>query len=204
MSAKRLLLASNNAKKLTELRALLVPLGVELLAQGDLAIAEAAEPFDTFLENALAKARHAAHASGLPTLADDSGLCVDALGGEPGVRSSRFALDAGQGEGDADNNRWLLQRLHGQSQREAAFVCVLVALRHAADPEPLVATGRWPLTVLDAAQGGGGFGYDPIVRPRGARAGSVATLTEAEKNAHSHRALAMRQLVAQLRERWLW
>ena len=91
-----------------------------------------------------------------------------------------------------------------QSQREAAFVCVLVALRHAADPEPLVATGRWPLTVLDAAQGGGGFGYDPIVRPRGASAGSVATLTEAEKNAHSHRALAMRQLVAQLRERWLW
>lgn len=204
MRPHRLLLASNNAKKLAELRDLLTPLGVELLAQGDLAIPEAAEPFETFIENALAKARHAARASGLPALADDSGLCVDALDGAPGVRSSRFAADAGLGQGDAANNRLLLGRLQGQTQRDAAFVCVLVALRHAADPEPLVATGRWPLRVLHAALGEGGFGYDPIVCPREAGTGSVATLSAAEKNQNSHRAQAMQQLIAQLHARWRW
>lgn len=200
----RLLLASNNGKKLAELRALLEPAGVQLLAQGELSIPEAAEPFDTFLENALAKARHAARASGLPSLADDSGLCVEALQGLPGVRSSRFARDHGAGEGDAANNALLLQRLAGVSDRAAAFVCVLVALRHASDPEPLVAHGRWPLQVLQAPQGEGGFGYDPIVRAVGQHAGSVATLAADEKNLHSHRAQAMRALLPLLRERWRW
>jgi XTP/dITP diphosphohydrolase len=199
----QLLLASNNAKKLGELRALLTPLGVELLAQGELAIPEAEEPFDSFVENALAKARHAARASGLPALADDSGLCVDALAGLPGVRSARFALDHGAGEGDAANNRLLLQRLEGVGERGARFVCALVALRHADDPEPLIALGRWPLTVLQSAQGEGGFGYDPIVQAQGF-AGSVASLDAAVKNAHSHRAIAMRGLVAQLQDAWGW
>jgi XTP/dITP diphosphohydrolase len=201
---QRLLLASNNAKKLVELRALLAPLGVELLAQGDLAIPEAAEPFETFVENALAKARHAARASGLPALADDSGLCVDALGGLPGVRSSRFARDAGAGEGDAANNALLLERLQGHADRGAAFVSVLVALRHATDPEPLIASGRWPLTVLHGAEGKGGFGYDPIVRAVDAVDGSVASMPAEAKNGVSHRAQAMRQLVAQLHGRWGW
>lgn len=200
----QLLLASNNAKKLAELRALLEPAGVQLLAQGELAIPEAAEPFDTFLENALAKARHAARASGLPSLADDSGLCVDALQGLPGVRSSRFAQDHGMGQGDAANNALLLQRLAGVSDRAAAFVCVLVALRHEADPEPLIAQGRWPLQVLQEPIGQAGFGYDPIVRAVGQQEGSVATLATAEKNQLSHRAQAMRALLPLLRERWHW
>lgn len=200
---RQLLLASNNAKKLVELRSLLTPLGVELLAQGELAIPEAEEPFSSFVENALAKARHAARASGLPALADDSGLCVDALGGLPGVRSARFAVDAGEGEGDAANNRLLLKRLQGVDDRSARFVCALVALRHADDPEPLIALGRWPLVVRQSAQGEGGFGYDPIVQALGTD-GSVASLDAAVKNAHSHRARAMRSLIAQLQDSWGW
>lgn len=201
--SRRLLLASNNAKKLIELRSLLAPLGVELLAQGELAIPEAEEPFGSFVENALAKARHAARASGLPALADDSGLAVDALGGLPGVRSARYALDAGEGEGDAANNALLLKRLEGVTDRGARFVCALVALRHADDPEPLIATGRWPLIVLHGAEGKGGFGYDPIVQAQGFE-GSVATLDAAVKNVHSHRARAMQALIAQLQDSWGW
>lgn len=200
---KRLVLASNNAKKLIELRALLHPLGVVLQAQSALAIPEAAEPFHTFVENALAKARHAARHAAAPALADDSGLCVDALGGAPGVRSARFAQDAGAGAGDAANNALLLARLKGQADRSAAFVAVLVALRHADDPEPLIATGRWPLTVRHEPAGDGGFGYDPIVQAQGFE-GSVASLDAAVKNVHSHRAKAMGGLLAQLRERWHW
>lgn len=201
--ARQLLLASNNAKKLIELRSLLQPLGVELLAQGELAIPEAEEPFGSFVENALAKARHAARASGLPALADDSGLSVDALGGLPGVRSTRYALDAGAGEGDAANNALLLQRLDGVAERGARFVCALVALRHADDPEPLIALGRWPLVVRESAEGEGGFGYDPIVQAQGF-AGSVASLDAAVKNAHSHRARAMQSLITQLQDSWAW
>lgn len=200
----RLLLASNNGKKLAELRSLLEPAGIELLAQGDLAIPEADEPFDTFIENALAKARHAARASGMPALADDSGLCVDALQGLPGVRSSRFALDHGAGAGDMANNALLLDRLASIDERGAAFVCVLVALRHAADPEPLIAHGRWSLRVLREAWGEGGFGYDPIVQGVEQSEGSVATLAQAEKNRRSHRAQAMRVLLPTIRERWQW
>lgn len=200
---RQLLLASNNAKKLIELRSLLAPLGVELLAQGELAIPEAEEPFGSFVENALAKARHAAHASGMPALADDSGLCVDALAGLPGVRSARYALDAGEGQGDAANNALLLQRMQGVADRGARFVCALVALRHAEDPEPLIALGRWPLRVRESADGEGGFGYDPIVQAQGFE-GSVASLDAAVKNAHSHRARAMQSLIAQLQDSWAW
>lgn len=200
---RQLLLASNNAKKLSELRGLLLPLGVSLLAQGELAIPETEEPFDTFVENALVKARHAARLSGLPALADDSGLCVDALSGLPGVRSARFASDAGFGQGDAANNQLLLERMRGVVARAAQFVCVLVALRHARDPEPLIATGTWRLQVLQAAQGEGGFGYDPLVQAE-AMDGSVAQLPVELKNAHSHRAQAMQALLPQLQQRWGW
>ncbi len=200
---RQLVLASNNAKKLGELRSLLTPLGVTLLAQGELGIGDAEEPYGTFVENALAKARHAAALSGLPALADDSGLCVDALDGAPGVRSARFALDAKQGQGDADNNALLLQRMAQATNRSARFVCALVAVRTPADPEPLIAVGRWPLVVLDAPQGEGGFGYDPIVAPQG-QLEAVATLSTVTKNAHSHRGQAMRELQHQLAATWGW
>lgn len=197
----KLVLASNNAKKLVELQALFAPLGVELVAQGSLGIAEAEEPFETFAENALAKARHAARASGLPALADDSGLSVDALGGAPGVRSARYALDAGGEKGDAANNERLLSELAGREDRTARFVCALVAVRGAADPEPLVAMGRWPGRILTAPRGTGGFGYDPLMFiPPLCRA--VAELGAGEKNIHSHRALAAGELVRQMREVW--
>lgn len=205
----RVVLASNNAKKLSELQALLGGLGLELVPQGRLGIAEAEEPHDSFIENALAKARHAARASGGPALADDSGLCVDALGGEPGVHSAVFApAPALEGDRemrraaqDAANNERLLHRLQGVSQRRARFVSVLVALRHAFDPEPLVAMGRWEGEILEAPRGQGGFGYDPLVYiPALGR--SVAELDAATKNAHSHRALAAQRLRELMREVW--
>lgn len=201
--SRRLVLASNNAKKLAELRALLAPLGVEVVAQGDLGIPEAEEPHGTFLENALAKARHASAVSGLPALADDSGLSVEALGGMPGVRSARFARDAGSGEGDGANNAELLRRMADVSDRRARFVCALVAVRSAHDPEPLVAQGRWALQVLTQAEGEGGFGYDPIVRPEGSDR-SVAAWSAADKQAHSHRGQAMAAMLVQLRTLWGW
>lgn len=208
-TAMRVVLASNNAKKLRELEALLDGLGLQLVPQGDLGIAEAEEPHDTFIENALAKARHAARASAGPAVADDSGLCVDALGGEPGVHSAVYApVPVLEGERevrraaqDAANNEKLLQRLQGVSQRRARFVSVLVALRHANDPEPLVAMGRWEGEILQAPRGQGGFGYDPLVYiPALGR--SVAELDAATKNAHSHRALAARRLRELMREVW--
>jgi XTP/dITP diphosphohydrolase len=200
---RRLVLASNNAKKLEELRQLLAPLGADVVSQGELGIGEADEPHSTFLENALAKARHASAASGLPALADDSGLCVDALDGAPGVRSARFASDAGEGEGDGANNALLLRRMDGHAERQARFVCALVAVRSVHDPEPLVAMGRWELQVLLAPQGIGGFGYDPIVRPAQADH-SVADCSAEEKHRHSHRGQAMRELLGQLSAQWGW
>ncbi|RTL17544.1 MAG: RdgB/HAM1 family non-canonical purine NTP pyrophosphatase [Burkholderiales bacterium] len=197
----RLVLASNNAKKLVELQGLFAPLGIELVTQGSLGIAEADEPFDTFAENALAKARHAALASGLPALADDSGLSVDALGGAPGVRSARYALDAGGEKTDAANNERLLRELAGCEDRAARFVCALVAVRSATDPEPLVAMGRWSGRILSAPRGEGGFGYDPLMFiPSLCR--TVAELGASEKNIHSHRALAAGELLRQMREVW--
>jgi XTP/dITP diphosphohydrolase len=205
----RLVLASNNAGKLAELRSLFAPLPLDLVAQPSLGVSEAEEPHATFIENALAKARHAAQASGGAALADDSGLCVDALGGAPGVISAHYAaveLPAGEREvqravQDAANNRLLLDRLQGVAQRRASFVCTLVALRAADDPQPLVATGRWWGEILTAPRGAGGFGYDPLMFIP-ALGATVAELPRELKNAHSHRALACAQMLALMREAW--
>ncbi|MEP7100386.1 MAG: non-canonical purine NTP pyrophosphatase [Burkholderiales bacterium] len=205
----RLVLASNNHKKLSELQALLAPAGVELVAQGALGVSETDEPFHTFVENALKKARHAAkHVNGA-AIADDSGLCVDALGGAPGVDSAHFAeikTHASDREGhrvvqDAANNRLLLERLHGATHRRARFVSTLVAVRSADDPEPLVAVGRWFGEILLAPSGEGGFGYDPLMFiPALGR--SAAQLSAEVKNAHSHRAIAAAQMLQLMREAW--
>jgi XTP/dITP diphosphohydrolase len=206
----RLVLASNNAKKLAELRTLFDGVAVELIAQGELGIGEADEPHATFVENALAKARQAARASGLAAIADDSGLCVDALGGAPGVASAVYAPAPPQAGGDrearrraqdAANNRLLLERMQGVAERGCRFVATLVALRTADDPEPLIAVGRWPARLLDAPRGKGGFGYDPLVWIESAGA-SVAELDSDTKNRSSHRALAAAQMVALMREHW--
>jgi len=197
----KLVLASNNAKKLVELQALFTPLGIELVNQGALGIAEAEEPFHTFVENALTKARHAAAASGLPALADDSGLAVDALGGAPGVLSARYATLFGREKSDAENNRMLLEKLAGIEDRRGRFVCALVAVRSAEDPEPLIAMGRWEGRVLDSLQGEGGFGYDPLLFIP-ALGKSVAELGPDVKNRVSHRALAAQELLAQMRAAW--
>jgi len=197
----KLVLASNNAKKLVELQALFTPLGVELVTQGSLGIAEAQEPFHTFVENALTKARHAAAASGLPALADDSGLAVDALGGAPGVLSARYATLFGREKSDAENNRVLLEKLAGVDDRRGRFVCALVAVRSAEDPEPLIAMGRWEGRVLEQLQGEGGFGYDPLLFIP-ALGLSVAQLGAEVKNRVSHRALAAQELLAQMRAAW--
>ena len=208
--ATHLILASNNRAKLAELERLLAPLGIAVQSQAELGIAEADEPHASFLENALAKARHAAAASGLPAIADDSGLCVAVLGGVPGVGSAHYAaLEAPAGVDretrralqDAANNRRLLEALRGTRDRRASFVSTLVALRHAGDPEPLVAVGRWPGEILDAPRGAGGFGYDPLVWIA-ALGRSVAELGAAQKNALSHRALAARDMLALMREHW--
>ncbi len=205
----RLVLASNNPGKLFELQALLSPLGVALIGQAELGIGEAEEPHSTFIENALAKARHAAARAGAAAIADDSGLVVDALDGAPGVASAHFAPVASgfadrelqRRAQDAANNALLLERLRGRSDRNARFVSTLVAVRHAADPEPLVAVGRWPAQVLEEARGSGGFGYDPLVMiPELGR--SVGELDAATKNAESHRARAARQMLALMRETW--
>lgn len=206
----QLVLASNNAKKQAELRHLLEPLGVELVAQGLLGIAEADEPHLTFVENALAKARHAARGSGLAAIADDSGLCVGALGGAPGVASAHYAdaapphADREQQRAlqDAANNRLLLQRMLPHHDRRARFVSTLVAVRHADDPEPLIAFGRWHGVLLHEPRGDGGFGYDPLLWIAGFGC-TVAEMSTELKNAHSHRAIAARQMLALMREAWL-
>jgi XTP/dITP diphosphohydrolase len=206
----RLVLASNNAKKLGELGQLFAPLAIELVTQGSLGVAEAEEPHHTFIENALAKARHAAAATGLPAIADDSGLCVDALGGAPGVQSAVYAAftpepgqdrEAHRRAQDDANNALLLQRLGGMADRRASFVCALIALRSADDPQPLVAFGRWQGEILTAAQGEGGFGYDPLMFIP-ALGTTVAALPAATKNAHSHRAIAAAQMLSLMRDAW--
>ena len=217
----KIILASNNAKKLAELRALLGVLPIDLLPQGELGIPEAVEPYITFIENALAKARQAARLAGGAAIADDSGVCVDALGGAPGVISANFAptplfaptptptstlvvesvRETRRAAQDAANNLLLLARLHGMPDRRAAFVCTLVALRHAEDPQPLVAVGRWPGELLQAPQGTQGFGYDPLMFiPELGH--SVAELDAEEKNRHSHRARAAAAMVVLLRDAW--
>ena len=206
----RLVLASNNAKKLTELGALFAPLGLMLVAQSTLGIGEADEPHATFLENALAKARHAAERANGAAIADDSGLCVDAFGGAPGVQSAVFAPLSGALLDDREqqrrvqddaNNRLLLERLDGVPDRRAHYVSTLVALRSVDDPEPLVATGRWYGEILGAPQGSGGFGYDPLMHiPALGR--TVATLSAGVKNQHSHRAIAARGMLVLMRKVW--
>ena len=191
---RRVVLASSNAGKLREFVALLAGLDFEVVAQSELGIEAAAEPHKTFLENALAKARHASQISGLPALADDSGLCVAALNGAPGVHSARFA---GPTADDAANNAELLRRLHGHVDRRAHYTCVLVAVASADDPEPLVADARWQGEILRSPRGSGGFGYDPLffVPERGCTA---AELPVDEKNRISHRGQAMRDLARRL------
>lgn len=198
MRLTRVVLASNNPGKLREFAALLAPLGIELIAQAALGIGEAEEPHPTFVENAIAKARHAARESGLPALADDSGICVDALGGEPGVHSARYAAAVGGPKDDAANNARLLRELENAADRSAHYHCVLVLLRSADDPQPLVAEGRWAGEVTREPRGSGGFGYDPyFLLPALGR--TAAELDPDEKNRVSHRGQAMRALVAQLR-----
>jgi XTP/dITP diphosphohydrolase len=189
-----LVLASNNAGKLREFRRLLEPLGIAVVPQAELGIAEADEPHVTFIENALAKARHASAASGLPALADDSGVCVDALGGAPGVHSARYA---GEPKSDARNNEALVAALRGIADRRAHYYCVLVLVRRADDPEPIVAEGAWHGRIVDAPRGGGGFGYDPHFEDD-ATGMTGAELPLERTNALSHRGQAMRRLIAQL------
>ncbi len=191
---KKLVLASGNAGKLKELAALLAPLGIEVLPQSAFNVSEAEEPHPSFVENAIAKARHAARATGLPALADDSGLCVDALGGAPGVQSARFA---GEPKSDQRNNALLLERLAGHADRRARFYCALALVRHADDPQPLIATGEWRGQILDAPRGSAGFGYDPLFLV--AELEQTAAEIPAElKNVLSHRGNAFRQLLDKL------
>ncbi|WP_322034441.1 RdgB/HAM1 family non-canonical purine NTP pyrophosphatase [Burkholderia sp. BCC1970] len=195
----RIVLASNNAGKLREFTALFSTVGIEIVPQGDLAVPEAEEPFGTFIENALTKARHASRLTGLPAIADDSGLCVRALRGAPGVYSARYAQRAGGAKGDAANNAYLVEQLRGVADRRAYYCCVLALVRHADDPEPLFAEGRCVGEIVDTPRGEHGFGYDPyfLLPSLGATA---AELEPAVKNTHSHRALALKALLARLAE----
>ncbi|GAB7535448.1 RdgB/HAM1 family non-canonical purine NTP pyrophosphatase [Burkholderia sp. 3C] len=195
----RIVLASNNAGKLREFAALFETVGIEIVPQGQLDVSEAEEPYLTFIENALTKARHASRATGLPAIADDSGLCVRALHGAPGVHSARYAQRAGLEKSDAANNAHLVEQLRGVDDRRAYYCCVLALVRHPDDPEPLFAEGRWHGEVVDAPRGEHGFGYDPhFLLP--ALNATVAELAPAVKNTVSHRALALRALLARLGE----
>ena len=194
MANRKIVLASNNTGKVKEFNALLSRLAIEVIPQSLLGISSCEEPFPSFVENAITKARHASKLSGLPALADDSGICVDALGGLPGVLSARFALsDQKRAPTDADNNALLLKKLEGVSQRSAHFTCTLVYLESADDPEPLIAVGKWMGEILLSPQGQSGFGYDPLffVPELGKTA---AELSPEEKNSLSHRGQALRLL----------
>ncbi len=198
----KIVLASNNQGKLAELRAMFAPLGLELIAQGDLGIPEAAEPFHTFVENALAKARHAAQHSGLSAVADDAGLCVDAFGGLPGVDTANYATQFGYEKGDDNNVRALLAQMRDVDNRRAALVSTLVAVRSAQDPEPLIAVGRVVGEIARTPLGSNGFGFDPVMYiPEFGQ--TFAQLPVEVKNANSHRGRAARAMVELMRERWL-
>ena len=198
----KIVLASNNAGKLAELQTLLQPLGMSLVRQSDLAISEAPEPYRTFVENALTKARHAARESGLPALADDAGLCVDAFGGLPGVDTAYYATQFGDDKSDANNVRALLEQMQHIDNRRAAMVSTLVALRSADDPEPLIAVGRVVGEIARAPRGEGGFGFDPVmIIPELGK--TFAELPAEIKNRISHRGRASQNMLALIRERWL-
>jgi len=194
MAIARLVLASSNPGKLREFRRLLAPLAIDVIAQAELAIPDALEPHVTFVENALAKARHASAHANLPALADDSGLCVPALGGAPGVQSARYA---GEPKSDVRNNAKLIAALRGVTDRRAHYACVLALVRHAGDPEPILADGVWHGTIVEAPRGTGGFGYDPHFEDL-ATGMTGAELPLARKNELSHRGKAMRALIARL------
>lgn len=195
---RRIVIATGNPGKLREFRHLLAPLGWEVIPQTELHVAPAEEPHPTFLENALAKARHAARATGLPALADDSGICAAALNGAPGVLSARFA---GEPSDDTRNNEELLRRLASHDDRRAHYTCVLAAVRGADDPEPLIADARWHGEIIDRPRGSGGFGYDPLfLLPELGK--TAAELDPAEKNRISHRGLAMAELARKIAAAW--
>jgi XTP/dITP diphosphohydrolase len=198
----KIVLASNNQGKLRELQDMLAPLGLELVRQGELGIPEAEEPFRTFVENALAKARHAASLSGLPALADDAGLCVDAFGGLPGVDTAFYATQFGYAKSDDNNVRALLEQMQAIDNRRAAMVSTLVAVRSADDPEPLIAVGRVTGEIARERRGTNGFGFDPVMFiPEFGK--TFAELPTDVKNANSHRGRAARQMVELIRQNWL-
>jgi len=199
--AMKLVLASNNAGKLAELQQLFAELAVTLVPQSALGVGEAEEPFRTFVENALAKARHASAATGLPAIADDAGLCVDAFGGLPGVDTAFYATQFGYAKGDANNVKALLEQLDGVANRRAALVSTLVALRGHDDPEPLIAVGRVVGEITHAPIGDNGFGFDPVMYLPGFGK-TFAQLPPEVKNAHSHRGQAAKAMLALMRERW--
>jgi XTP/dITP diphosphohydrolase len=201
MAAMQLVLASNNAGKLAELQQLFAELSVTLVPQSALGVGEAEEPFRTFVENALAKARHASAATGLPAIADDAGLCVDAFGGLPGVDTAFYATQFGYAKGDANNVKALLEQLDGVANRRAALVSTLVALRGHDDPEPLIAVGRVAGEITQAPIGDNGFGFDPVMYlPSFGK--TFAQLPPEVKNANSHRGQAAKAMLALMRERW--
>jgi XTP/dITP diphosphohydrolase len=201
-SVSRIILASNNAGKLRELQAMFAPLGIALLAQKELGIGEAEEPHRTFVENALAKARHASREGGLPAIADDAGLCVDAFGGLPGVDTAYYATQFGYKKGDANNVRALLEQMKNVENRRAALVSTLVALRSPDDPEPLIAVGRAAGEIAREPAGTNGFGFDPVMFiPEFGK--TFAQLPVEVKNANSHRGKAARQMVELIRQNWL-
>ena len=198
----KLVLASNNKGKLAELQTMLAPLGVQLIAQGALGVGEAEEPFHTFVENALAKARYACAHTGLPALADDAGLCIHAFGGLPGVQTAYYATQFGYEKGDANNVRALIEQMEGIDDRRAAMVSTLVAVRSPQDPEPLIAVGRVAGEIAHAPRGTGGFGFDPVMFiPEFGK--TFAELPTEVKNAHSHRGRSAQQMLALIREHWL-
>ncbi len=198
----RLVLASNNAGKLAELHSLFAPLGLTLIAQGQLGISEAEEPFRTFVENALAKARHASQHSGLPAMADDAGLCVDAFGGRPGVDTAFYATQFGYAKSDDNNVRALLENMVNEPNRRAALVSTLVAVRSPQDPEPLIAVGRVVGEITREPIGLEGFGFDPVMFiPSFGK--TFAQLSPDVKNAHSHRGQAAQAMLELIRTRWL-
>ena len=198
----KIVLASNNAGKLAELQAMMGPLGVELVPQGQLMQGEAPEPFGTFLENALSKARFAAQHTGLPAIADDAGLCVDAFGGLPGVETAYYCTQFGYEKSDDNNVRALLEQMKDVIDRRAAMVSTLVAVRHPQDPEPLVAVGRVSALIAPEPLGEGGFGFDPVMWiPEVGM--TFAQMAADVKHAHSHRGRSVRQMMELVRERWL-
>ena len=197
----KLVLASNNRGKLAELQALFAGVDVTLIAQSSLGVTEAEEPYRTFVENALAKARHASAATGLPAMADDAGLCVDAFGGLPGVDTAFYATQFGYEKGDDNNVKALLEQLQGKTNRRAALVSTLVAVRSKDDPEPLIAVGRAVGEITDKCIGINGFGFDPVMYiPHLGK--TFAELSDADKNANSHRGKAAKRMVALRQESW--